>query len=272
MREQFKAAVAGVNEQIFLDGIVKFRSVEEGAGRLDALNRIGNQVFALDMRDSKGLPNFANYAPTNAPVHFPHIWGTPWFSWAQYNSSIQQPMVRNAGEAMGVAARVNLSDQGKPLYDSAVNFAALHQIESDLSGPYAEGHTPLTDKHFTGLAAPKWPDLLPKIDQDLAARGGALYAQICAGCHLPAVNTQGFWDAKFWKGRRPQPERSCVPRPAADLDCGGRNRTGAGGRPCGAGSCRVSRSLASGLQDLGVRWATSSRRWLNAGTMDKARP
>jgi hypothetical protein len=200
LREQFKAAVAGVNEQIFLDGIVKFRSVEEGAGRLDALNRIGNQVFALDMRDSKGLPNLANYAPTNAPVHFPHIWGAPWFSWAQYNSSIQQPMVRNAGEAMGVAARVNLSDQGKPLYDSAVNFAALHRIESDLSGPYAEGHTPLTDKRFTGLAAPKWPDLLPKIDQNLAARGGALYAQICAGCHLPAVNTQAFWDAKFWKG------------------------------------------------------------------------
>jgi hypothetical protein len=199
LREQFKAAVAGVKEQIGLDLGVKLRSIDEGFGRLDALNRIGNQVFSLDMRDSKGRPNRANYAPINAPVHFPHIWGAPWFSWAQYDSSIQRPMVRNAGEAMGVAALVNLSNEGKPLYDSSVNFAVLLRIEEDLSGPYAAGHTPLTDKHFTGLAAPKWPDILPKIDIDLAAKGGALYAQLCAGCHLPAPNTAAFWDAKFWQ-------------------------------------------------------------------------
>jgi len=199
LREAFKVAVAGVKEQLGLDLGVKLKSVEEGFGRLDALNRIGNQVFSLDMRDNHGRPNRANYAPTNAPVHFPHIWDVPWFSWAQYDSSIQQPMVRNAGEAMGVGALVNLSNQGKPLFDSSVNFAALHRIENGLSGPYAAGHTPLTDKTFTGLVAPKWPDILPKIDPVLAAKGGALYAQICAGCHLPAPNTTAFWDAKFWK-------------------------------------------------------------------------
>jgi hypothetical protein len=134
----------------------------------------------------------------------------PWFSWAQYNSSIQQPMVRNAGEAMGVGALVNLSNQGQPLFNSSVNFTVLHRIENGLSGAYAAGHTPLTDKIFTGLVAPKWPDILPKIDPVLAAKGEALYAQVCAGCHLPAPNTTAFWDAKFWKPADNSPDAHLV--------------------------------------------------------------
>jgi hypothetical protein len=205
LHQQFKVAVAGVAEQVALDLSVASGSVEEGFGRLDALNRIGNQVFAMDMRDRHGQPNRANYAPTNAPVHFPHIWDSAWFSWAQYSSSIQRPMVRNAGEAMGVGALVNLSNEGKSLYTSSVDFAALHRIETALSGPYPEGHTPLTDRHFTGLVAPRWPDFLPSIDAALAARGGALYAGLCAGCHLPAPNTSAFWDAKFWQPAEDSP-------------------------------------------------------------------
>ena len=199
LRTQFKQAVAGVKEQIGLDLGVASESVEEGFGRLDALNRIGNQVFSLDMRDRNGRPNRANYAPANAPVHFPHIWNATWFSWAQYNGSIQRPMVRNAGEAMGVGAVVNLSNEGQSLYTSSVDFASLKRIEDDLSGPYAAGHTPLTDRRFTGLSAPRWPEFLPKIDATLAARGGVLYGRLCAGCHLPAPDTPAFWDAKFWK-------------------------------------------------------------------------
>ncbi len=206
LREQFKSAVAGVEEQIAMDLRVAGRSVEEGFGRLDALNRIGNEVFAMDMRDSRGKPNRANYAPTDAPVHFPHIWGAPWFSWAQYNSSIQRPMVRNAGEAMGVRALVNLSNEGQSLFTSSVDFEALHQIELALEGSYAPGHTPLTDHRFTGLAAPRWPAVLPPINTALAARGGVLYSQMCAGCHLPTPNTPAFWNASFWKASGPEPE------------------------------------------------------------------
>jgi hypothetical protein len=39
-----------------------------GFDRTDALTRIGNQVFAVDMR------NAGNFAPANAPVRFPQIW------------------------------------------------------------------------------------------------------------------------------------------------------------------------------------------------------
>jgi mono/diheme cytochrome c family protein len=206
LRKQFRLAVAGVEEQIKLEFSVASGSVEEGVGRLDALNRIGNQVFSLDMRDRNGRPNRENYAPTNAPVHFPHIWDAIWFSWAQYDSSIQRPMVRNAGEAMGVGALVNLSNQGQSLYTSSVDFAALHRIEGALSGPYAPGHTPLGDRRFTGLAAPRWPAFLPKIDSQLAAKGEVLYAGMCAGCHLPAPNTAAFWDARFWRPADDNPE------------------------------------------------------------------
>ncbi|MFX8125928.1 hypothetical protein ABTL08_19250, partial [Acinetobacter baumannii] len=51
-----------------LDTMVAPQSVVEGFGSLDALNRIGNEVFAVDLK----IP--ANYAATSAPVHFPRIW------------------------------------------------------------------------------------------------------------------------------------------------------------------------------------------------------
>ena len=83
------------------------QSIEEGYGRLDALNRIGNQVFSLDLKKPE------NYRGSSAPVHYPRIWNTPWFDWVQYNGSIMQPMVRNAGESLGVSAELNLTEPGE---------------------------------------------------------------------------------------------------------------------------------------------------------------
>jgi hypothetical protein len=45
-----------------------------GFGRTDALTRIGNQVFAVDMR------NNANFAPANAAVRYPQVWDASWFT------------------------------------------------------------------------------------------------------------------------------------------------------------------------------------------------
>ena len=50
-----------------------------------------------------------NLEARDAPVSFPPIWTVPWFLWAQYDASIEQPLIRNAGEALGVFALVNLS-------------------------------------------------------------------------------------------------------------------------------------------------------------------
>ena len=163
-------------------------SVEEGFGRLDALNRIGNEVFA----DQMGRPE--NTAALSAPVAYPHIWDTAWFDWVQYNSSIQQPMVRNAGEAMGVRALINFNSTRTPRFTSTVPIDALHDVETLLAG----ARQPTDGRAFTGLHAPAWPAILPPIDVALKEQGRALYGQMCAGCHLPATNEPEFWTNSAW--------------------------------------------------------------------------
>ncbi|UTW10494.1 di-heme-cytochrome C peroxidase [Marinobacterium rhizophilum] len=169
----------------------------EGFTRLDALNRIGNQVFALDANRPQ------NFVPVNAPVNYPHIWTSSWFEWVQYDGSIMQPMVRNAGEALGVAALVNL-DPGPARFESSVRVKTLHRIEQQLAGRAA----PFEHKSFSGLRAPKWPeDILPAIDRDLANDGAALYQQLCQGCHLPPVQSDAFWSEKYWATKNSAGER-----------------------------------------------------------------
>ena len=125
---------------------------EEGFGQLDALNRIGNQVFHENLADplnpelpavgvaDGGLTQAAfdhNFAPHTAPVSFPPIWDVPHFLWAQYDASILNPSIRNVGEAMGVAAKVNMTrpnDPAHPLFSSTAAVKTIAQIEELLRG------------------------------------------------------------------------------------------------------------------------------------------
>jgi mono/diheme cytochrome c family protein len=161
----------------------------EGFGRTDALNRIGNQVFALD------IDRPANFVAPAAPVSFPFIWDSSWFIWVQYDGSIMQPMVRNAGEALGVGALLTLDAGAADNFTSSVRMDTLHQIETQLAGA-----TPaFAGKAFSGLQAPAWPEnVLGEIDRELAATGATLYQQHCQGCHLPAPNTAAFWNEEHW--------------------------------------------------------------------------
>ena len=62
------------------------QDTEEGFGRLDALNRIGNQVFSQDLALS-GVKGFEkNLHAQDAPVSYPAIWTVPWFKYAQYDA------------------------------------------------------------------------------------------------------------------------------------------------------------------------------------------
>lgn len=168
--------------------------VTEGFSRLDALNRIGNQVFALDPK------RYDNYVNINAPVNYPHIWTSSWFSWVQYDGSIMQPLVRNVGEAMGVSAELNLTappKQGR--FGSSIPFDNMEWIEQQLAGK----DEPLVVKAFTGLNAPAWPDGFPPIDKAKAALGAELYKAHCEECHRPALTPEVAHgkapDADFWK-------------------------------------------------------------------------
>jgi hypothetical protein len=188
---------------------------EEGFGRLDALNRIGNQVFYTDLVTA-GLSGFEkNLHAQDAPVSFPPIWTVPWFLWAQYDASIEQPLIRNAGEALGVYALVNLSPDTPPeaLFRSSIAIENLARIEAMLRGP------DLSDKNpaFGGLQPPKWPsEIFPKepawkIDAAQVEKGRALYAAICVECHLGPVNDpafnklypeQSFWSSERWEANK----------------------------------------------------------------------
>ena len=171
-----------------LDQEVAGQSVEEGFARLDALNRIGNTAFALDTERHE------NYVGTSAPVHFPRIWNAPWFDWVQYNGSIEQPMVRNAGEAIGVGAPINLTDPKRGLFASGIEVKTLFEMEQLLAG-----RQPDASSGFSGLKSPKWPEnILGKIDMDQAAKGAVLYRQICQDCHMPPVTSKEFWESKQW--------------------------------------------------------------------------
>ena len=181
-------------------------NLDPGFGRLDALNRIGNQVFYSDIIDAN-KPDKAikeNLAANNAPVSFPYIWSTPWFLWAQYDGSIEHPLIRNAGEALGVRALLNLqqpNNPAAPLYGSSVDLGNLVDMEELLQGssPFV-GET----RGFKGLQAPKWPSaIFPQqevwqIDQTKADKGRKLYSELCMGCHLEPVSDPAFWNSKHW--------------------------------------------------------------------------
>ena len=187
-------------------------NTEEGFGRLDALNRIGNQVFSTDLAMS-GLTGFEkNLHAQDAPVSFPPIWTVPWFLYAQYDASIEQPLIRNAGEALGVFAQVNLSPDFSPkdLFRSSIALENIVRIEAMLRGP------DLTGPGFGGLQPPKWPsqifpdEPLWKIDPARVSRGRGIYAEICAECHLGPVNDpafdkqypeKSFWSSTQWDAK-----------------------------------------------------------------------
>ncbi|HEX5057362.1 MAG TPA: di-heme-cytochrome C peroxidase [Gammaproteobacteria bacterium] len=185
--------IAGGRESVALRDIAdnvkaNFRQTE-GFGRTDALNRIGNQVFSLDA----GKPE--NMVVPDAPVSFPFIWSSSWFVWVQYDGSIMQPMIRNAGEALGVGAFLRLDAAHPENFASSVQIRNLHEIENLLSGPEPAFEV----KRFSGLQAPAWPEaILGNIDRARAEAGAKLYQQHCQHCHLPPPHSDEFWSQQYW--------------------------------------------------------------------------
>jgi hypothetical protein len=184
------------------------RKFQGGFSRTDALDRILNQVFGTNLMKEEDSSAAVNFVPNNAPVNFPHIWDASWFDWVQYNASIHQPIVRNAGEALGVKAPVDFKNYNS-LYASSAKIGNLQLIEEWLAGK----------KPFEGLSSPKWPDnLFPKINAEKAERGKILYKNHCKECHLPPLNElkadlktiksndkfskDGYWTNKFWTEKR----------------------------------------------------------------------
>ncbi|MCR6631042.1 MAG: di-heme-cytochrome C peroxidase [Magnetospirillum sp.] len=160
------------------EGLHNVYPVEEGFGRLDALQRIANTLLGDDLHYQ------ANKKQGTAPVRLPHIWDAPYFDWVQYNGSVRQPMIRNVGESLGVKAATNfvtpagLPPNGAALWASSIPVHDLHATEEDLRK----------------LKAPVWPKELPAVDTVLAyTKGKPLYDENCAGCHAPRPFARKDW-------------------------------------------------------------------------------
>src|SRR5712692_840860 len=149
----------------------------EGYGRTDALARIGNFVFGTELNNRKNL------AVGDGPVNYPPVWEASLMDWVQYNGSIQGPMGRNVGEALGVRSRINLLGYPGAQFQNSVRVDNLHEIEL-LIGGEAPGY---------GVWSPKWPeDILGKIDRGKAAKGEVLYKDLCLHCHQsPMLSDEG---------------------------------------------------------------------------------
>ena len=169
------------------------------------------------------MPDYlaGNFARHDAPVSFPPIWSTPWFNWAQYDGSVRNPLVRNAGEALGVNAKINLTahaNEKQPLYKSSVELLNIYWFEQMLAGP-----APLEGKKFGGLLAPKWTDAAEKfpgdaawnVNPDLVNEGRGLYQKHCIECHRGPVAdakfeeqwpNDSFWRPENWSALDGKPE------------------------------------------------------------------
>ncbi|MGY4818656.1 di-heme-cytochrome C peroxidase [Pseudomonas chlororaphis subsp. piscium] len=172
LRKDFKASLDTFLRVAWNDTHRGLYPTEEGPGRTDAFGRIANASFGDAISPD-------NYRVANAPVDYPQLWDIWTFDWVQWNGSAQQPMARNIGEALGVGATLNFFDtQGQPLkgdarYPSSVRVRDLNRIEETLQR----------------LKPPTWPEeLFGSIDKPLAAKGRALFAENCAGCHVPPVS------------------------------------------------------------------------------------
>jgi Uncharacterized alpha/beta hydrolase domain (DUF2235) len=155
----------------------------EGYGRTDALARIGNFVFGTELSNKKNL------VIGDGPVNFPPVWDASWMDWVQYNGSIQQPMGRNVGEALGVRSRINLIGYPGVQFQNTIRVENLHEIEGLLGG----------DAPGQGVSSPKWPeDVLGAIDRGKAAKGEQLYNQLCLHCHQPPMSSDEGRKADHW--------------------------------------------------------------------------
>lgn len=146
------------------------KTVHYGYARLDAFGRIYNRILThLTPEDE------SNFNPASAPVSYPFLWDTPQHDFVQWNGVSENAKTgalgRNVGEVMGVFGTMELhtltKDNG---YRSSVDVRNIVRLE----------------RHLGKLESPEWPDVMPAIDEDLAARGRQVYTDYrCNDCHNP---------------------------------------------------------------------------------------
>jgi hypothetical protein len=139
-----------------------------GPARMDALSMINNRVTA-------NLPDIPENTSTGiAPVKPPFLWNTPQGLWTQWAAIVQDPLVRNFVETLGVYLPINLRAKtpADGLFESNAAIAELHRVENQLAR----------------LAPPSWPeDVFGKIDREKAKSGQALLSSTAQVATTPGL-------------------------------------------------------------------------------------
>jgi hypothetical protein len=195
LSREFFTVMSQLYRQAYSDKVRGLYPVDEGFGRIDAVGRISNHLFAEEL-DPK------NYHIANAPVSYPPVWDIWKFDWVQYSAEVSQPLARNIGESLGTGASISLTDAyGRPIpvqqrYTSSAIVKHLVEIEDAL----------------TKLEAPPWPeDVFGPIDRKKAAAGKLLFASHCATCHQPCQKSN-FEVAVEMPGKLPiGPRKTTLP-------------------------------------------------------------
>jgi hypothetical protein len=161
-----------------------------GLGRLDAVSMIFNRLAGLDIGPAPSHVIAANIQPADAPVRYPFVWNAPvqdktqWPGFAD-NGDPLLGLARNAGEVFGVFATMHPAPQ--PLFGGGVDF---RKVNSANFGGLARLEALIAD-----IGPPKYPW---PVNAALAARGGAVFAAQCAGCHGESAGIPRLLNTRTW--------------------------------------------------------------------------
>jgi hypothetical protein len=124
----------------------------------------------------------------NAPVSYPYLWDIPQHDYVQWNGIAANaglgPIGRNAGEAIGVFATLDWSEEPGVSLASFISGQGLKASHISFRSSINVHNLRRIEDKLRSLQSPRWPeDVLPKIDPDRRARGAALFDHYCASCH-----------------------------------------------------------------------------------------
>lgn len=131
--------------------------LDAGYGRADDFGTARVELF--------GEWNQKNMLAVNAPVSTPQLWNVDEYAWLHWNANTNSVIQRSIGESIGVGATFQLD----PLTTSVPIINQMHIEEQILK-----------------ILPPRWPgEMFGKPDEKKVAKGKALFAEHCQGCHTP---------------------------------------------------------------------------------------
>ena len=164
---------------------------ESGPGRMDAVGRILNEVFAHQYDDAN------SNAPIQVPVSTPAVWNAARLQCVQTNCLTSNSLTRNVGEVLGVFgdSETYQDASGRWRVRSTAKVKNLYELEEALDW----------------VESPKWSAKLPTPTGDLAV-GAKAFATYCQRCHaqpyLEKFSAQWGAAGENWRGTNAPPDLS----------------------------------------------------------------